>query len=330
MTHDEAFLADILAHPDDDTPRLVYADWLEEQDDPRGRYLRAEVELARLNEGDLRYAELESELQQLREGIEPEWLAAAGKRYDVLLHGYRPHSKIAVIKVIRELTGCGLKEAKDHSESVPPVCVLRAVSRAEAERGREQLSYWNGDKVAEVEVRVSGSRPADRPAPGEWRPEARYRLAIRSCPAGNEEALALALREISGLGLPEAKELCERLPVVLPGQWPCEQARSAFARLGALAEVGVQQLPDPSPQLLAGTPGETFELVLHPYPGAQKIPVIKAIREVTGLGLKESKDLAEAQLPAVIRTGLTRDQAVRALQSFARVANVEVRATQPG
>src|SRR5262249_38667449 len=32
----DAFLADILAHPDDDTPRLVYADWLMERDDPRG------------------------------------------------------------------------------------------------------------------------------------------------------------------------------------------------------------------------------------------------------------------------------------------------------
>ena len=36
MTRDEAFLADILEHPDDDAPRLVYADWLEEQEDPRG------------------------------------------------------------------------------------------------------------------------------------------------------------------------------------------------------------------------------------------------------------------------------------------------------
>jgi uncharacterized protein (TIGR02996 family) len=30
VTHEQAFLADILEHPDDDTPRLVYADWLDE------------------------------------------------------------------------------------------------------------------------------------------------------------------------------------------------------------------------------------------------------------------------------------------------------------
>ena len=29
-THEEAFLQDIVANPDDDAPRLIYADWLEE------------------------------------------------------------------------------------------------------------------------------------------------------------------------------------------------------------------------------------------------------------------------------------------------------------
>lgn len=33
MAHADAFLKDILAHPDDDAPRLIFADWLEEQGD---------------------------------------------------------------------------------------------------------------------------------------------------------------------------------------------------------------------------------------------------------------------------------------------------------
>jgi uncharacterized protein (TIGR02996 family) len=40
MTHDEAFLQAILDEPDDDTPRLIYADWLEERGDPRGEFIR--------------------------------------------------------------------------------------------------------------------------------------------------------------------------------------------------------------------------------------------------------------------------------------------------
>ncbi len=36
---DAELLAAIRAHPDDDAPRLVYADWLQERDDPRGEYI---------------------------------------------------------------------------------------------------------------------------------------------------------------------------------------------------------------------------------------------------------------------------------------------------
>jgi uncharacterized protein (TIGR02996 family) len=49
MTGDErAFLDAICAHPDDDTARLVYADWLAEHDEAdRGEFIRVEIELAR-------------------------------------------------------------------------------------------------------------------------------------------------------------------------------------------------------------------------------------------------------------------------------------------
>jgi large subunit ribosomal protein L7/L12 len=41
--------------------------------------------------------------------------------------------------------------------------------------------------------------------------------------------------------------------------------------------------------------------------GANKIQVIKAVREVTGLGLKESKDLVESA-PATLKEGVTKDE----------------------
>jgi len=44
---DSDFMAAIIANPADDAPRLVYADWLEEHDDPRGEFIRVQVELAR-------------------------------------------------------------------------------------------------------------------------------------------------------------------------------------------------------------------------------------------------------------------------------------------
>ena len=42
--------------------------------------------------------------------------------------------------------------------------------------------------------------------------------------------------------------------------------------------------------------------------GPNKIPVIKVVRELTGLGLKEAKDLVDAS-PKAVKEGVTRDEA---------------------
>jgi uncharacterized protein (TIGR02996 family) len=48
MPANEGFLRDILEHPDDDTPRLVYSDWLEDHGDPaRAEFIRLQCALAR-------------------------------------------------------------------------------------------------------------------------------------------------------------------------------------------------------------------------------------------------------------------------------------------
>lgn len=58
MSIEEAFLRDILSSPDEDAPRLVYADWLDEHggedDRPRAALIRAQCELERLADGDKR------------------------------------------------------------------------------------------------------------------------------------------------------------------------------------------------------------------------------------------------------------------------------------
>ena len=48
MSLEESFLEDIRRHPEDDAPRLVYADWLDEHDEPeRAEFIRLQCELAR-------------------------------------------------------------------------------------------------------------------------------------------------------------------------------------------------------------------------------------------------------------------------------------------
>lgn len=45
MSDREAFIRHIAAHPHDDLPRLVFADWLDERDDPLGLFIRTQIEL---------------------------------------------------------------------------------------------------------------------------------------------------------------------------------------------------------------------------------------------------------------------------------------------
>jgi uncharacterized protein (TIGR02996 family) len=55
MTDHHAFLQAILANPDEDAPRLIYADWLEEQGDTdRAEFIRVQCELAQLSRRDPR------------------------------------------------------------------------------------------------------------------------------------------------------------------------------------------------------------------------------------------------------------------------------------
>jgi uncharacterized protein (TIGR02996 family) len=74
MTHDEAFLEDIIAHPEDDAPRLIYADWLEEHgQQERAEFIRVQVALATLHDDDPRREELVAREQELLESHRKEW-----------------------------------------------------------------------------------------------------------------------------------------------------------------------------------------------------------------------------------------------------------------
>jgi large subunit ribosomal protein L7/L12 len=67
-----------------------------------------------------------------------------------------------------------------------------------------------------------------------------------------------------------------------------------------------------------------FDAVLTEV-GANKILVIKAVRELTGLGLKEAKDLVDAA-PKAVREGVTREEADQAKEKLAEAgATVEVK-----
>jgi len=68
--------------------------------------------------------------------------------FTIILKTYPADKKVGTIKVIREITGLGLKEAKDLVESAPNA-VKEGVSKADADKIKKQLT----DVGAEVEVK---------------------------------------------------------------------------------------------------------------------------------------------------------------------------------
>jgi large subunit ribosomal protein L7/L12 len=67
-----------------------------------------------------------------------------------------------------------------------------------------------------------------------------------------------------------------------------------------------------------------FEVVLKEV-GAKKINVIKSVREVTSLGLKEAKDLVEGA-PKTVKEGVTKEEAEEIKKKFEEAgATVEVK-----
>jgi large subunit ribosomal protein L7/L12 len=68
--------------------------------------------------------------------------------FTVILKAYPADKKVGVIKVIREITGLGLKEAKDLVEGAPST-VKEGVSKADSVKFKKQLE----DGGAQVEVK---------------------------------------------------------------------------------------------------------------------------------------------------------------------------------
>jgi len=105
--------------------------------------------------------------------------------------------------------------------------------------------------------------------------------------------------EISGLTLLEARDLVKVLEEKLGVKAAAPVAVAAVVAPGAAAETAA--------------PAEEkteFDVVLTAF-GDKKIQVIKVVRELTGLGLKEAKDLVEA-VPKPVKEGISKEEAASA------------------
>ncbi len=121
--------------------------------------------------------------------------------------------------------------------------------------------------------------------------------------------LAKLVDDLSGLTVLEAAELSK----MLEEKWGVSAAAPvAVAAAGAAG--GAAAVEEKT----------AFDVILA-NAGAQKINVIKVVRELTGLGLKEAKDLVEGA-PKPVKTGVAKEEAETMKKKLAEAgATVEVK-----
>jgi len=98
-------------------------------------------------------------------------------------------------------------------------------------------------------------------------------------------------------------------------------------RLGVSAAAAAPVVVAGGGAAAAAAPAEekTEFAVILTAAGANKINVIKAVREVTSLGLKEAKDLVDGA-PKTVKEGITKDEAAAIQKKFTEAgATVEVK-----
>jgi len=116
--------------------------------------------------------------------------------------------------------------------------------------------------------------------------------------------------QIQGLTLLEASQLVKLLE---------EKLGVSAAAAAPVAAAGGTTAAAPPPEEKT-----EFTVVLNAA-GANKINVIKVVREVTSLGLKEAKDLVDAA-PKPVKEGVSKDEAETIRKKFADAgATVEVK-----
>ncbi len=108
---------------------------------------------------------------------------------------------------------------------------------------------------------------------------------------------------ISSLSLMEAADLVKALEDKLGIQASAPMAMMAMPAAGGAGEAKEEKT--------------TFDVELTEI-GSEKIQVIKVVRELTGLGLKEAKDLVESA-PKVVKEGLSKEEAEKIKAKFEEV-----------
>ena len=170
-----------------------------------------------------------------------------------------------------------------------------------------------------VEEKAEKKPEPAKPAPEE--PKAEVAVEEPKAEAVAEEPKAKAAVEIPKAPAKAAKrsKVVEDIMATIKNMSVLELAeliKALEAEFGVSAAAPVAAAPVPGEAAAAPTAEEKteFSVILKDI-GANKISVIRAVREVTTLGLKESKDLVESA-PKPVREGVNKDEAAAIKQKL--------------
>jgi len=125
------------------------------------------------------------------------------------------------------------------------------------------------------------------------------------------------IEAIKGMSVLELNELVKALQEEFGVTTAASVAVAAMPGMGAAAGAAAEAAP-------AEEEKTSFDVILKSV-GEKKIQVIKVVREITNLGLKEAKDLVESA-PQPIKQGVTKEEAEQIKAKFeAEGATVEIK-----
>lgn len=235
--HEAALIAAVRADPYDLQARQVYADWLEERGDLRGEYLRL----------DSQVQTLPARLAELVEHIDPAWLNEVHGRFRITIVAVARDQKIGAIKLVRELTRLGLKDAKDLVEAVTATNPVVMLEDVELDRAREIVETCAEAMSLRVEPSASGAVSPSGPSglPGASGPS-RYHRPYRVLLVAVIDRLA-AIQQVHqryGRTIADARDIVDAITPAQPFELAVRLDATAAAELavtyGALGMIKIE------------------------------------------------------------------------------------------
>jgi len=111
------------------------------------------------------------------------------------------------------------------------------------------------------------------------------------------EKISTIIEQLKTLTLLETAELVSKMEEIFGIDTSISMAQPMMSVGGGAAAPAAEAVEEKT----------AFDIILNDVPADKKIAILKVVRNVTGLGLKESKDIVD-NIPKVLKEGVTKEE----------------------